>query len=317
MDENRSKNLILIADRQVSGWETFEKIAGHVREFAPDIKPVLMHPKKPNLLARLLLPRRPTMVFSGAKLPLLCRGLPGTVVQGGALPKSEELKRLEQHGFPVPRWTTLTRTSMPDLSGFGPYVVIKPEYGRRGADIRIMKRGRVRWIEPRTRQASVRNNSWVVQDFIYTGKWPVSYRITTLFGEVLWSWCVAADRKRSPLQHKYGFSVHGKQGGGITIVSGGKGCGFKLNYDQEIISLAEKVHSAFPELPVLGVDIIREEPDGRLFVLEVNSSGYTLHFTTRMGLSIQKLAGFNLDSQFDGIRKAGRILAEQTRIKAS
>ena len=310
------KNLIIIASPYVGRWSTFETIAASARESARDVNPVLIHSRRANICKRLFLMRRPAMIFSSTKLPRRCRGFRGKLFQGGAIPKSEELTRLEENGFPVPRWACLTRGRQPDLSGFGPYVVMKPELGCQGADVRIKRLGRVRWTAPKTRQATNPKNSWLVQDFIYTGKWPVSYRVTTLFGEVLWSWCVTADRNRRPLNRRYGFRDGGERGGGLSIVSSGRGCTFRLNYDPEIISLGEKVHGAFPEIPVLGIDIIREQPSGNLFVLEVNSPGRTLHFSSRAGLSIQKYAGFDLEAQFDGLRKAGRILAEQTRIHA-
>ena len=314
---NRSKkNLIIIASPHIGRWHTFESIAGHVRETAPDVYPALIHPGRANILKRLSLMRRPSMIFSCSRLPRRCLGFRGRLFQGGAIPKSEELRRLEDNGLPVPRWACLTRERKPDLSGFGPYVVMKPEYGCQGADVRIKKTGRVRWTTPKTRQAAKQKNSWLIQDFIYTVKWPVSYRVTTLFGEVLWSWCVTADQKRRPLNRRYGFCDGGDQGGGLSIVSSGRGCRFRLNSDSEILSLGQQVHGAFPELPVLGIDIIREQPSGKLFVLEVNSPGRTLHFSSKSGLSIQKYAGFDLDAQFDGLRKAGRILAEQTRLNA-
>ena len=310
------KNLILIASPNIGRWSTFETIAGHVREAAPDVHPTIIHPMQANIFKRLSLLGRPTMIFSCSKLPRRCFGFRGKLFQGGAIPKSEELARLQDKGFSVPRWACMTRDRTPDLTGFGPYVVMKPEYGCQGADVKIKRTGRVRWTRPKTRQAAKQKNSWLIQDFIYTGQWPVSYRVTTLFGEVLWSWRVTADQKRRPLARRYGFRDGGDQGGGLSIVSSGRGCTFQLNSDSEILSLGQKVHGVFPELPVLGIDIIREQPSGKLFVLEVNSPGRTLHFSSSAGLSIQEYAGFELAAQFDGLRKAGRVLAEQTRIHA-
>ena len=50
--------------------------------------------------------------------------------------------------------------------------------------------------------------------------------------------------------------------------------------DSEIISLGQNAHRAFPECPVIGVDIIRESQSGRLYVLEANPHGDVWHFSS-------------------------------------
>jgi hypothetical protein len=93
------------------------------------------------------------------------------------------------------------------------------------------------------------------------------------------------------------------------VVSNSKRCTFCYENDPEIIAFAENAHRAFPNIPLLGTDIIRDAATGQLYVLEVNSGGYVWHFTSRMGLSVQKQFNLNFESQFDGRRKAAKILA--------
>lgn len=143
----------------------------------------------------------------------------------------------------------------------------------------------------------------MAQDFIYTGSWPVSYRVTTLFGEVLWALRIEADRERRPLQRESGFS-------GKSVVSSGKGCRYSICDDPEIIALGMNAHAAFPDIPLLGVDILRDEQSGELYVIEVNAVGYTWHFSSPKGMSVQRQFSLNLESQFDGINKAARILSD-------
>jgi glutathione synthase/RimK-type ligase-like ATP-grasp enzyme len=50
--------------------------------------------------------------------------------------------------------------------------------------------------------------------------------------------------------------------------------------DPEIIALGERVHQAFPECALLGVDIIRKSQTGQLYVLETNPYGMTWHFSS-------------------------------------
>ena len=305
----------MVPDPRVKKPHDFERMAEYVAEMAPNIRPTVLTSDKMDFIRSLKFILHPTMVFSPAPLKRIrflrrTAFLRGTVFQGQHLSNSEELSAMERCGIPVPKWTLLTPEQKPDLIDFGPYVVIKPDRGGKGADVKIKRKGRVKWTPPKTKQASSSKN-WVVQDFTYTGKWPVSYRVCSLFGEVLYSWRVEADTSRRALESPDAFKG-GEGGGGMSIVSTGRGCNFKLNYDQEVISLAEKAHTAFPHIPLLGVDILKEEPSGKLIVIEANAIGYVWHFSTPVGLSIQKDSGFNLESQFDGIRKAARILVDNT-----
>jgi len=67
-----------------------------------------------------------------------------------------------------------------------------------------------------------------------------------------------------------------------------------------------------PGHPLLGFDIVREVPSDRLYVLEANAIGYVWNFQS------QQLAdyGFSFAEQFDGIRKAAYVLAENTQLHA-
>jgi hypothetical protein len=257
---------------------------------------------------RYLLATRPTFAFSAVPLKYF-RPARGAVYQGNPLAKSEEYAALERAGIPVPRYRLLTEQNpRPDVTDLGPYVVVKPDRGGRGALIKIMRSTRARW-EPSDTRVAGHSDALLAQEFVYTGPWPVSYRVTTLFGRVLWSLSVEADRNRRPLS---GPDAFGREPG-MTVVSNSKGCRMALNHDAEIIRFAERAHAAFPDIPLLGVDVIRDHATGKLYVVEVNSSGYVWHFSSPLGLRAQKEFGFSLEGQFDGIRKAARILATKAQ----
>ncbi len=63
----------------------------------------------------------------------------------------------------------------------GPYVVVKPELGRKGAEIHIKRAGRVRYRPPESFPVGhpVRKAPLIAQRFIYTGKWPSNFRVVT------------------------------------------------------------------------------------------------------------------------------------------
>jgi hypothetical protein len=228
------------------------------------------------------------------------------VYQGGALTKSQEFEALTRAGVAVPPYVVLTQEQpTADLSRLGEYVVVKPDRGGRGANVRVMRAGKVRWEPDDESRCAGKSSKTLAQQFIYTGPWPISYRVTSLFGEALFSLKVEASHDRSPLAGPDGFRTTP----GLSVVSNSKRCTFCYENDPAIIQFAEQAHRAFPKIPLLGIDVVRDAATGELYVLEVNSGGYVWHFTSRMGLSVQKQFGLNFESQFNGRRKAAQILA--------
>lgn len=88
-------------------------------------------------------------------------------------------------------------------------------------------------------------------------------------------------------------------------------------FDAEVIRFAEDAHRVFCDIGLLGVDVVRRVTDGKLFVVEVNASGWVWHFGSPLGLRAQAEFGFRFEQQFDGIRKAARVPASQARLAAA
>ena len=84
-------------------------------------------------------------------------------------------------------------------------------------------------------------------------------------------------------------------------MAGGPGNTAEPSNDEEIIEFGETAHAAFPEIPLLGFDIVREMPSGKLYVLEANAIGYVWSFSDERDES----QGYSTEEQFDGLRKAG------------
>jgi len=79
--------------------------------------------------------------------------------------------------------------------------------------------------------------------------------------------------------------------------------------DVEIIRFGERAARAFSDLPMLGVDVLKEADTGRLFVTEVNALGHNWNFSKEF----RDICGVDPANQFDGLRKAAYVLAEQTQ----
>ncbi len=295
--------LILVTNPGVNSAEDFLELAEWISALDPEtVVHVVSDVAGADAAAKV--PDLPTLTVSPAPLRRF-RPRRGPVFQGQHVSKSTEYRALEAAGVPVPHWSRLLPNRQPKLDGFGPYVVTKPDFGAQGADVRIERRDEVRWTAPRTARALNFGgpfNPRLVQEFVYTGPWPRSHRVTTLFGSTLWADRTEASHDRQPLKSRHDF--HGQ-----SIVSSGRGCTFTLDDDAEVLALAERAHSAFPRVPLLGVDIVRDADTRELFVIEVNSLGYTWHFSTETGLAIQAEFGLDLAGQFDGRRKAARVLA--------
>jgi len=301
----RRKNLFLVVHSPELNGDTFAQVAGDVERIAPHIRVRVIRDSRARekRWGRIF---RPALTVSMVPLERL-RPLRGPVCAGVRMSKLEELARLAKADLPVPRWVLLEPDREPDLSGFGPYVVVKPTNGGRGAEVRIQRRGRVRY-KPVTDDRGPRT----AQEFIYTGRWPVSYRVTSLFGEVLFSLRSEASHDRVPLE---GRELVG-QAGGISIVATARTSTYTLNYDEEVLALGRRVAMAFPDIPLLGIDIVRDHDTGRLYVLETNPSGWVWNFSSEAGRGIQQDNGIDIDGQFGGLSIAAQTLARETDRRA-
>jgi hypothetical protein len=310
-DDARPRRLLLVTHRSMNDHGDFLRIAEQIRREAPDVRPlVLRDDHRPLLRARLALSPRPTLTYSSTPIRRF-HPLRGAVLQGSQQTKVDELRALERAGVPVPRWKPLTRDAVPDVSDLGPYVVMKPEGAGRGADVRIVRADKVRWLEPITKMAAG-TRRWIVQEFVHTGPWPVSQRVLSLCGTPLYAFRAEGDRSRAPLRHASDFS----DGVGRNIVASHMGCSFRFCHDADVLELATRAHAAFPDVPLLGVDILRDAASGKLYVVEVNSSGKVWGFSSERGRSLQERLGSAYESQFDAMSRAARVLIAETRRRA-
>ncbi len=301
--------LILITDPAVNSEPDFAELALWIAEVSPETAVfVLRDLADADTLA--LVPDLPTLTVSPAPVRRL-RPRRGPLLQGQHVAKSVEYRALDALGIPVPRWSRLLPGKTPTLDGFGPYVVTKPDFGARGADVRLERREQAKWTRPRTELAENFGgpfNPRVAQEFVYTGQWPRSYRVATLFGTALYSFKVEADHARQSLADRTSFN-------GQSIVASGHGCTFELCCDPELLSLGERAHAAFPNVPLLGIDILRDADSGQLFVIELNSLGYAWHFSSPWR-EPQADFGRGLDAQLNGRRRAAAVLAKVCQERA-
>jgi hypothetical protein len=215
-------------------------------------------------------------------------------------------------GLPVPKFEVITQKTILDPAVWGPYVVVKPDRGQRGAYVWIHRTSRVRYKHPSEfrKNHPGRSGAMIAEQFIYTGPWPVSHRVLTLFGEPLLSIRFEAAHDIPALPASGDFK---SSGGGRSIVATRQGGTVSLFQDKEMLDLARRVHTVFPEVPILGQDMVRDAATGKLYVLEVNASGGTWALSGPRGREMQ--AQFQLDfyKQFDALNTAARVLSDVAR----
>jgi glutathione synthase/RimK-type ligase-like ATP-grasp enzyme len=225
--------------------------------------------------------------------------------------KSGEYGRLDAAGFPVPKWAVITPETKLDPDEWGPYVVEKPDFGGLGAYVRIKRTMRVKFRPPKDFESGHfgRKAAMLAQEFIYTGEWPESFRVMTLLGQTILCRSQKTVGRGHPLSGRWSF---GTDGGG-SIVSNTKGMTVTMVKDAEIIELCERAHrEAFPDIPLLGFDVIRDAESGRLYILECHTHGPSWSFSSSKGSGIQEANRLDFESQYDAFRKCARILAEAT-----
>jgi hypothetical protein len=306
-------NLVLVHWPERQALEDFEEIARRIKARAPDIGVLIAENKQdnPEIVERAAL--APTVVVSMMEIRRF-RVKHGTVFQGNDLPKSVQYERYRAAGIPVPDWEVIGPDTKLDPKDWGPYVIVKPDLARKAAGIVIKKTGRVRYAAPESYPDDHpgRTSPMIAQKFVYTGRWANHFRVTTLFGRTLFAVRCEADRGFRPLETRDGFA--GAAGvGGAPVVSNKKSSHYTLSHDEAVIALGEMAHSAFPEIPLLGHDIVRDADTGELFVLESNTRGDVWLLSSGTGRSLQRTNNFNLYEQFDALEVAAQALVDTVR----
>ncbi len=305
-------NLILVNQRTKQDLADYEAIAGLIAESAPDILVSIVDTKHEGDMPAPFDPRQPALTVS--PMPIKHFVPPrGAVSQGFEYPKGDQYDALSRIGIPIPEWVRIAPDTTLDPAVWGPYVVVKPELGRNGAGIWIMRTGRVRYRDPASfpEDHPARKAPLIAQRFIYTGRWPANYRVATLFGAALMCWHCEASHDFVPLESRWDFAP-----GGISVVSNKKNSRYRLADDADVIALAERAHAAFVEQPLLGVDIVRDADTGELFVIECNPRGDTWLISSDLGRKIEQANGLQFEPQFGGRRVAARALARETHARA-
>ena len=309
---NAARNLLIVQTAQCQDPSDWIAVQQRIEHDAPDIEVRIANNGQRNSVTARWQVQRPSLVFSPVRLDnLVPRG--GAVYCGRILGKEEETRRLSTIGILTPRTTMLSPTVSFDPNEWGDYLIVKANGLNSGKGIKL-----VRTIDVSRRYdelTSLANDRFLVQPFIDHSEdgHPSEYRVLTLFGRVLYCARNRWGNVRPPLA-----DIAADPAG--VIASNNKMMGGRVRSicnDAEIIALGERAHAAFPECPLLGVDIIRETKSGRLYVLEVNSHGAVWHFSSGLAKTAMDPTHVReLYAQFNALDRVADLLIQKTRADA-
>jgi hypothetical protein len=306
-----SRNLLILQttyEQDPSDWITVQK---RIERDAPDIEVRIANNGHANSVTARWQVRRPSVVFSPSVLiDFVPRG--GAVFSGRLISKDKQLLRLSGIGILTPRTEILSPLSFFDPKEWGDYLVVKPSRSHSGHGVKL-----VRTADLRSRYSELTaaaNDSFLVQPFIDHTEdgYPTEYRVLTLFGHTLYCarnrWGNVRPSLAEIAADRFGViaSNNKQMGGRIRSICN----------DAEIIALGERVHQAFPECSVLGVDIIRDSQTGQLYVLEVNPYGAVWHLSSPLARTFSPDHVRELYAQFNALDRVADLLIQKTRAEA-
>jgi hypothetical protein len=305
------RNLLIVHTPPLQDLSDWLEVKSRIDDWAPDIEVKVVNNRTPDADVSGWQVSRPSLVFSPHRLIEYCP-TGGTVYAGARLSKLEQIERLAGHAFLVPPTLKLTRDLRFEEPGWGRFVVVKPQYGASGEGVQLLKKqdvaGRYAALTMDARR------DMIVQPYVEHSEdgYPTGYRVLTLFGHALY-----AIRSRWAAPRDELEDIASSPDGIIASNSGQFGRLRQISNDPEIVALGESVHVAFPECPVLGVDIVREVGSGKLYIMEVNPLG-PWHLSSNLaktGISAEHRR--ERYAQFGALDRIARLLIEKTRAEAT
>ena len=244
----------------------------------------------------------PTLIFSPAPIDMPGQ-FRGTRLISKGMPKMKEYELLARENLPFPRSKYISNIEDLDDLDLGERFVIKPNWGRQGKDVILVTAAACKDI---VRSAyGEKNLDLIAQKMINTGPKPTSYRVFSVLGEVIY--CVKYETRTVDVEQSIA-----KASFAPIAANSAHDRFMELVNDNEIIDLGERVHRMFPMMPVLGQDIVRDIDTQALYVMELNTQGWTWHLSSDFGNRYRKQFKLDYYGQFNALEKITRALARFT-----
>jgi hypothetical protein len=195
--------------------------------------------------------------------------------------KIEEYEHFKKHNLPCLPIEEFRWGMELDPEIYGDWVVLKPQnIQSTGKDVNMVRTKLVPTLKLSDfpEDHLINQDSYYVQKFVYCGERPTHYRVTIFLNTILFS---------SRAQSKLDFPKLGSKVSDYlkaTVASNMRvNRNTMLYVDDEINDFALLAASKFSRFPLIGIDILRDQASGKLFVLEMNLGGNTWHFSSDVG----------------------------------
>ena len=305
-------NLILVNRPLAQAPKDFNAIAARMAALAPEIAVHLVHADTEAATLPVSLWEKPVLAVSMLP-PGRFRPLRGRFLHGAHIPKFEQMRRFADAGVAVPVTALYAPGRQLRPERWGRHVIVKPTAIRamsNGDAVFLMRTERAAELSLRVfpEGHAARAAPLLVQQFIDTGDYPESYRVLTLFGAPIHAMRYRAWYPRPPLD-----APDEKLLEGPVASNADPHFSCMLDAAPEVLAFARRAAAAMPEVPLQGLDIIRERTTGRLYALEANPGGNTWHFSSKLAeQGRREVSGAERIAQFGAWDVAARVLAERT-----
>ncbi|MEP7172692.1 MAG: hypothetical protein ABI705_04290 [Aestuariivirga sp.] len=249
----------------------------------------------------------------------------GPILQNAPVPKLEQYNRFRAGGVATPRTARFEFGKRYLPEEWSEFVVLKPlplTLTSKAGQSRLCRTRRLEQLSPRTLPEDhfLRNGPGLVQELIDTGPYPSKFRVLSLFGDPLYCSITRSMVPRVPLDasdEEIEASIIDAKNP-LSKAADKDEKRTQLAADSAVLAFAREVHGAFPRKPVLGIDILKRESDGKLFALEVNAGGNVWHLSSSKEKHRKRLGGKEaMVAQFDAWNVAAQALIRMAREHAA
>ncbi len=249
----------------------------------------------------------------------------GPILQNGPVPKLEQYSRFLATGVATPRTARFEFGKRYSEDEWSEFVVMKPlplTMTSKSGLSRLYRTRRLEQLSPGALPEDhfLRDGPGLVQELIDTGLYPSKFRVLSLFGDPLYCSNTRSMAPRVPLDA-------GDEEIEASIIDAKNPLSKAADKDEKrtllaadpaVLAFAREVHGAFPRKPVLGIDILQRESDGKLFAIEVNAGGNVWHLSSSKEKHRQRLGGKEaMVAQFDAWNVAAQALIRMAREHAA
>jgi hypothetical protein len=308
------KNLILVLSNKRYDPRDFTNIGTRIARRAEDVEVYAVTAGSPPSILDAEAWNRPTLTVAlstaGAFSPVR-----GPLLIGRKVEKLQQVEALRGAGVSVPPVQPFEPGMKLDPSIWGQYVLLKPvplEASSHGEGIQLFRAVRLEQMERADfpEQHPIHRYPMMVQKFIDTGDYPCKYRALMLCGEPIYVQHTTLSSRRPDLS-----ATDEALAGAVVATGSGERTYQHLDYP-DVFDFAKRMAAVFPDIPLLGCDIIKDIGTGVLYGLEVNPNGNVWHFSSPMWARRRKQlpeVAAAMHSQFGAFDVAANALIRAAR----